>query len=72
MGTFSIWHWLIVILLVFIIPNIPAYWVLKKTGKSGWLFLLFGLPLIGFIYLWVFAFGKWPIEATVPEKEFNK
>jgi hypothetical protein len=62
MGMLSIWHWIIV-LFVFIVPNIPAYWVFRKAGWNGWLFLLFGLPLVNLILLYVFAFARWPNEA---------
>jgi type II secretory pathway component PulF len=61
MGTFSIWHWLIV-LIVFAVPNIPAYWVLRKAGRNGWACLLLMIPLVGVVYLWMFAFGRWPNE----------
>ena len=65
MGTFSIWHWIIVVF-VLIVPHIPAYWVIQKAGRNGWTCLLLMIPLVGLIYLWVFAFGKWPSE---PERE---
>jgi len=62
MGTFSIWHWLIV-LFVLIVLNVPAYWVFRRAGWSGWWFLLLSIPLVGIVILYVFAFGKWPAEA---------
>lgn len=61
MGLFSLWHWLMVFVILLLL-NLPAYWVLRKAGWNGWFFLLFGLPLINLIFLYVFAFAKWPVE----------
>jgi ATP-dependent protease ClpP protease subunit len=58
MGTFSIWHWLIVLIVMFL-PGLPALWVLKRAGKSRWQFLLAVIPLVNVIWLWVFAFSRW-------------
>ncbi len=63
MGTFSIWHWMIVLIFLFGIINLPAYWALKKAGWGGWWFLILTVPLAGLIFMWVFAFGKWPSES---------
>ncbi len=60
MGTVSIWHWLIII--VIFLLNLPAYWVFRKGGWSGWWFLMLPIPLAGLILLYVFAFKKWPAE----------
>jgi len=59
MGTFSIWHWLIVLFFSAIL-QLPILWVLKKAGKSRWQFLIAIVPVIGYIWLWVIAFSDWP------------
>jgi hypothetical protein len=60
MGSFSLWHWIIVIAfsLLWIIPLVR---ILRRTGKSPWwaligIFILWG-PLI---VLWIIAYGRWP------------
>lgn len=58
MGTFSIWHWIIVLLALS--ANVPAYWAIKRTGWSGWLLLSFYLPPAGIAFLWVLAYVRWP------------
>ncbi len=58
MGGFSLWHWIIVIVVLAL--NLPAYWAIKKTGWSGWWFLILYLGPLGVIFLWVLAFAKWP------------
>ena len=58
MGTFSIWHWLIVILLL-----VSLYFfsrVVGKTGFSPWWTLLALIPVVNLVMLWVFAYAKWP------------
>jgi len=64
MGSFSIWHWLIV-LLVLVLPAWLFSRVVSKAGFSGWWALLGVVPLVNLVALWVFAFTKWPL---VPEK----
>lgn len=58
MGYVSIWHWLIVLIVLFV-PYIPAYFALKKIGKPGWHFILMGIPIIGFIYHWYLMKAEW-------------
>jgi ATP-dependent protease ClpP protease subunit len=64
MGTFSIWHWLIV-LVVMVLPSLPALWVIKRSGNSRWQIIFAIIPLINFIWLWVFAFGKWQSPVNI-------
>lgn len=61
MGTFSIWHWLIVIAACALYLW-PVSRILKKAGFSPlWCIVaLFG-PLAWF-GLWVLAYTRWPIE----------
>jgi hypothetical protein len=63
MGSFSIWHWLIVLLwlAVFIVP---AWRIASKAGFSGALSLLMVVPVVNIVLLWVFAFIKWPVEKS--------
>lgn len=59
MGSFSIWHWLVAFpVLIFL--QIPAYWVIKRSGQSRLQFVLTFIPLINLVWLWIFAFGQWP------------
>lgn len=67
MGSFSIWHWLIIILLL-----LPLYFfsrVIRKAGFSPWWTLLALVPLVNLAMLWVFAYAKWPaLLAATPAK----
>lgn len=63
MGAFSIWHWLIVLILTspfWLLPMLPISEVLKKAGFSRWWALLYLLPLINLVALFVFAYSQWP------------
>ncbi len=57
---FSIFHWLIVIVLL--ANLVPVAKILSRTGhNAGWCVFVF-IPLINLILLWVFAFKTWPID----------
>ena len=58
MGSFSIWHWIIVLLLI-----LPLWFFGRAVGKAGfspWWVLLAIIPVVNLIMLWVFAYAKWP------------
>lgn len=60
MGGLSIWHWLIIfILLCFNLIYIPA---VRKAGFSGWWVVLSVVPIVGLVLLWIFAFIRWPAQ----------
>ena len=61
MGTLSIWEWMVILfILVSFVGNLPALWVLKKAGKSRWQFILAVVPIVNIVWIWVFAFSRWP------------
>lgn len=65
MGSFSIWHWLIVIIIFLThLIFIPA---VKKAGFSGWWVALSLIPGVDLVLLWVFAYAKWPAQASTHE-----
>ena len=59
MGSLSIYHWLIVVV-VLVVYFIPIVKILHKAGYSGWWVLLYFVPFGALIGLWVFAFADWP------------
>lgn len=63
MGAFSIWHWIIVLFWIAIFL-VPCWRIVKKAGYPGALSLLGFIPLVNLIFLWVFAFAKWPNERS--------
>jgi hypothetical protein len=61
MGSFSIWHWL-VIFLILSIYVVPVWRIISKAGYSGAWCLVGFVPVLNLIMLWVFAFSRWPTE----------
>jgi uncharacterized membrane protein YhaH (DUF805 family) len=47
-------------LLPFFIPALLSVRILNKAGYSRWWALLFIVPFINVIMVWVFAYAKWP------------
>lgn len=60
MGTFSIWHWLIV-LIYFAVIGIPVSKILQRAGFSRWWTILVFVPLANLVGLWVFALSPWKV-----------
>jgi hypothetical protein len=61
MGSFSIWHWFILIFWL-LLAGVPMWRISNKAGFPGALSLLMFIPLLNLVLLWVFAFVKWPVE----------
>lgn len=62
MGSFSIWHWLIVLFVWLPLLVVPACLIAKKAGYHWSLGILYGIPLIGIVVVWIFACSKWPVS----------
>ena len=57
------------LILVVVVPYLPAIGVLKRAGYSGWLYFLFLIPIVNIVWLWIFAFAEWPkIMANVSDR----
>lgn len=61
MGYFSVWHWLIVVV-VLIVLGYPVARILHRLGFSRWWVIVALIPYGFFVGLWVLAFVKWPVE----------
>jgi hypothetical protein len=59
MGSLSIFHWIIVIL-VLVLYGVPTAKILGRAGYSKWWTIVFFVPLLNIIALWVFAYCRWP------------
>ena len=60
MGSFSIWHW--IVLLLFLVPNLLFIPAVKRTGFPAWWVVLSFIPVVGLAVLWVWAYAKWPAQ----------
>ena len=61
-GSFSVWHWIIVFLLIF--PNLMFIPAIRKSGFSPWWVLPSIIPVVGLVLLWVWAYSRWPAEES--------
>ena len=62
MGSFSIWHWLIVLIYVGI-WLVPFWKIFPRAGWHSAMSLLMLVPMLNFVLLWVLAFKRWPGDA---------
>lgn len=51
------------VMLVYILLLVVPLWkIITKAGRKGvWSFVIF-LPVLNIIFLWLFAFSKWPAQ----------
>jgi len=63
MGGFSAFHWFVVNAILFVVP---AVFILRRVGHSGWWAIVAVLPGAIIIGLWVFAFIPWPAVDAKP------
>jgi uncharacterized membrane protein YhaH (DUF805 family) len=56
-------HLLVILFIVALI--VPWIQIFRKAGYSGWLSILFLVPLANIIILFWFAFSKWPLQKEV-------
>ena len=48
----------------FVIVGVPIMQILKRTGFSrAWVLILF-VPLVNLVFLWIYAFKRWPVEGA--------
>jgi hypothetical protein len=53
---------LIILAFYFVIFGVPIMRILKRTGFSrAWVLVMF-IPIVALIFLWIFAFVRWPVE----------
>jgi hypothetical protein len=46
----------------FVIFGIPLMQIIHRTGYSrAWVLIMF-VPLVNVIFLWIYAFRRWPVE----------
>jgi hypothetical protein len=60
MGGFAAFHWLVVIAVLVVGGIWPAALILRRAGFSPWWAILYAIPLIGWVGIWVFALMPWP------------
>ena len=67
MGSFSLLNLLLGAILVAIISPIvltPVALILRRAGFSRWWSVLWAIPVVNIIALWVFALVPWPAFGT--------
>ena len=66
MSSFSIWHWLVVLILLAVFFW-PLWKIVGRTGHPAILSILFLIPLANILFVWFLALSKWPaLERRVP------
>lgn len=65
MGGLAPWH--LILFLVALSTIIPIVKVVGRTGLNPWWGLAFFIPLVGWIFLWAFAFARWPKVDSEPK-----
>jgi len=46
----------------FVIFGIPLMQIIHRTGYSrAWVLIMF-VPVVNIVFLWIYAFRRWPVE----------
>jgi hypothetical protein len=59
MNSMSIWHFYFVILFVVAI-GIPIAKILGRLGFSKWWTIVYFIPLLNIVGIWILAYVRWP------------
>lgn len=59
MESFSIWHW-IILSIILVIGITPFAMITRKAGYPWYLGLLVVFPILNLIFLWWLATARWP------------
>lgn len=59
MGSFSIWHWLVVLIYIAAV-GWPLWRIVGKTGLHPAFSLALHIPLVNIAALWYLSLVKWP------------
>lgn len=59
MGSLSVFHWLIVLIVIATI-TIPFIKLFPRAGLPAWLGVFGIVPFVALVFLWVLAFKRWP------------
>ena len=55
-----------IVIFALVVVYLPVWKIIRKAGYSGWWVLIWIVPLVNLIMLWVFAFSDWPNLAKRP------
>ncbi len=47
---------------VIVIYFVPITQIIHKAGYSRWWILIWLVPIANIVFLWIFAFSRWPLE----------
>jgi hypothetical protein len=70
MSTFSIWQ-LFTLAIIAVLVLMPVGKILSRVGYSPWLAILWVVPFVNIIMLWMFAFGRWPRDIADQARPFQ-
>lgn len=54
-----------IVFLLFFLPILVLLWwsivrIIRRAGYSGWWALVMLVPVVNIVFIWIFAFSKWP------------
>lgn len=61
MGSFSIWHWLVVFVMAYVVVA-PCWRIARRAGVAGPWSLLMLVPIANLVVVWIFAYARWPAQ----------
>jgi hypothetical protein len=59
MSSMSIWHWLTLVFFIVALA-IPIAKILGRLGFSKWWTIVYFIPLLNIVGIWILAYVRWP------------
>jgi len=59
MGSMSIYHWLFIIFFVAVL-SVPIARILTRIGYSKWWTIVYFIPFVNIVGIWILAYSRWP------------
>jgi hypothetical protein len=59
MGSMSLWHWFILIFFI-VALGVPIAKILGRLGFSKWLTIVYFIPFVNIVGIWILAYVRWP------------
>lgn len=71
MGSMSLWHWFILIFFI-VALGVPIAKILGRLGFSKWWTIVYFIPFVNIVGIWILAYVRWPAVNREQERRSGR